>query len=115
MNFEEAVKIFAHDGILHLAARERAQNIGRVLAEPFDRNLHYPIIYIHVFFAMLPETKVMLDAVPDKEDETYKQLEDYYNALKVCEHWNIGIFPLTVRHRNWWKGPHLTFPDGDSR
>jgi len=111
MNLEEAIKIFGHDGILHLAARERAENIVRVINEPFDPDVHYPVIYIHIFYAMLQESKVLLENVPNKEDETYKQLADYHKALEICEHHNAAVFPLTVRHRYWWDGPHLDFPD----
>lgn len=110
MNLEEAVKVFAHDGILHLAARERAVNIARVLLEPFDPDVHYPIIYIHIHFAMLKEAEILLEGVPDRSDETYKQLEDYHKALETCEDYNAAVFPLSVRYSKWWSGPHLSFP-----
>lgn len=112
MNLEEAVAIFANDGIFHLASANRSDNVRKMIAEPFNPEVHYPIIYLHTHYAMLKEAKTLLDSVPNKEDETYKQLEDYYNALKECERVNHGIFPLNVPYRDWWNGPHLSFPEG---
>jgi hypothetical protein len=112
MTFQEAIDIFAHDGIFHLASRERKENLDKLLSVPFDPEIHYSLAYIHIHFVMLNEAERILEYTPDKEDETYKQLKDYYDALAECDRVDIGIFPLSVSYRDWWKGPHLDFPPG---
>jgi len=113
MTLADAMNLYAADGIFHLASRERHENLEKLLATAFDPELHHTMAYIHLHYAMLDIGKKILDHTPNKEDETYKELEDYYNALKECERSNFGVFPLNVSFRNWWNGPHLKFPDPD--
>lgn len=116
MELGEIIQIYAPDGVLDLANRERFETLKKVMTIPFAPELHYPVIYIHLHYAMLNEAKQMLDLVEDKEDETYKQLSDLYEALTECERANVSggsVFPLDVPFRDWWKGPHMKFPNQD--
>ena len=107
MNLEDAINLYAPDGILHLLCRERRSILKTILSEPFDPDLHYTLTYVHLYYALLDTAKQYLDFVPNKNDPTYKELEDYYNALEECDNSGHGVFPLTVNYRNWWNGPHL--------
>lgn len=111
MNLAEAMDIYAYDGILHLASRDRYKNLECILAVPFDPDLHYPLAYVHLHFAMLDIGRKILDHTTNKEDEAYKDLDDYHKALEECEKSHVGIFPLSVPYRRWWDGPHLDFPN----
>lgn len=113
MTLDEAMILYANDGILHLASRDRVSILETVLSNPFDPELHYPLAYIHLHYAMLETGKKILDHAPDKNDETYKELEDFHNSLEECRRSNFGVFPLNVSFRDWWNGPHLQFPNRD--
>ena len=115
MNLTEAVDLFSGDlynrRTLFLASGDRKERIAKLLSVPFDPQVHYPIAYIHLYYAMLDEAANILDYAPDKTDETYQQLNDYLQAMQECERSHIGIFPLNISYRKWWDGPHLPFPE----
>lgn len=41
-----------------------------------------------------------------KDAET-QGLWDFYDALEFCNHFNVGVFPLTIPYSQWMNGPHL--------
>jgi hypothetical protein len=65
---QEFIDIYAYDGILHLACRERKKILAKVLAVPFDKEVHYPLADIHLHFAMLKEAGAILEHTTDKDD-----------------------------------------------
>ena len=102
---------YIKDGVILLLSSDRLETLNKILSIPFNPDIHYPILYIHIHFAILEIAKKILDYIPDKENALYKQLEDFYNALIDCEDNNLtAVFPLNVPYRNWWNGPHLDFP-----
>jgi hypothetical protein len=106
MTLEDAILLYAPEGVLGLARQDRHEKLKTLLSVPFDPDLHYTMAYIHLHYAMLEIAEVILTHC-NKEDETYKELEDFHNALEDCQRTNHSVFPLSVRHRHWWSGPHL--------
>lgn len=43
-----------------LQAKNEKENIAKILAIPFDKDIHYSIAYIHLYYAMLEPAAELL-------------------------------------------------------
>lgn len=108
MTFEEAAALFP-DPYTREGFHKEA--VDKVLAIPFDKDLHYPLIYLLAMLDYREDQKALLDAVPDKTDQVYITLKAKYDSWMYYKETNIDDYiPSSIPFERRWDGPHLDFP-----
>jgi len=105
MKIEEIINIYCKNQ----SGKDINELFHKLIQIKFDPEIHYPLICYHIHFVMLEKAEQLMNMCDNKNDETYLCLNDFYQAVMEANNF-YGIFPLIVPYRNWWNGPHLSFP-----